>query len=65
MPENNRLPKEIAFSHAMKLAEQFVANGDVRLRGNSNESSDEMAMLGDLIDTLYNVVQSTYANLDA
>ena len=38
---------------ATQLAAAFVANGDIRLGGNTRDDSTAMAMLGDLIDTLY------------
>ncbi|MEO8118026.1 MAG: hypothetical protein ABI606_01730 [Rhodoferax sp.] len=38
---------------AVELAAAFVANGDIRLAGSTRENSTAMAMLGDLITTLY------------
>lgn len=44
---------EDLFSHATKLASAFIANGDIRLSGNTRSDTEAMAMTRDLIVTLY------------
>ncbi len=38
---------------AVQLAAAFIANGDIRLGGSTRENTPGMAMLEDLIATLY------------
>lgn len=45
---------EQRFGQAVQLAAAFVANGDIRLNGSTREDSQAMAMVGDLIGSLYN-----------
>ena len=49
----NEQIKEAQFDQAVKLAAAFVANGDIRLGGSTRPDSDAVAMLSDLISTLY------------
>ena len=54
---------EQLISHAVTLAAAFVANGDIRLEGNTNEDSKAMAITRDLISTLYAEIASLDAEL--
>ncbi len=44
---------EQLISHAIALAGAFIANGDIRLSGDTRDNSTAMAMTRDLISTLY------------
>lgn len=48
---------------AAQLAAAFVANGDIRLSGNTREDSTAMAMLGDLLASLYAKLTAVEADL--
>ncbi|KFB95397.1 hypothetical protein GTGU_04699 [Trabulsiella guamensis ATCC 49490] len=62
--ENNRLPKEVAYAHAIQLASAFISNGDIRLKGSTRPESDSFEMTMELIETLYQRVQDTWKHLD-
>ncbi|WP_310609209.1 hypothetical protein [Limnohabitans sp.] len=44
---------EKCFDQAVTLAAAFVANGDIRLNGNTGVDAQSQAMLKDLLTTLY------------
>lgn len=48
---------EKTFDQAVTLAAAFVANGDIRCGGNTNQNTMAMDQLGDLLTTLYKVVE--------
>lgn len=50
----NDQQQEHRFDQAVQLAAAFVANGDIRLNNSTREDSQAMAMLVDLIGSLYN-----------
>lgn len=53
---------EKLFDQAVQLAAGFVANGDIRLNGTTREDSTAMAMLADLIPTLYQTLLQARQN---
>lgn len=56
--------REKCFEQALALAAAFVANGDIRLAGGSPDpNQDSMAKLGDLIDSLFDLVAQQRARL--
>ncbi|MFZ2948803.1 MAG: hypothetical protein WA003_04900 [Desulfuromonadaceae bacterium] len=55
---------ETVFSHAVTIAAAFVANGDIRCGGNTNENTTAMAQLGDLLPTLYKVIYEARGNAE-
>jgi len=44
------------FAAAVELAKCFILNGDIRLGDSIRPDSPNMMRLGDLIDSLYNVL---------
>ncbi|WEJ89321.1 MAG: hypothetical protein P0Y63_29500 [Klebsiella huaxiensis] len=62
--EDNRLPKDVAFAHAVQLAAAFISNGDIRLNGSTRPESATFDMTTDLIETLYERIQQTWDDLD-
>ncbi|WP_128804890.1 MULTISPECIES: hypothetical protein [Klebsiella] len=61
--EDNRLPKDVAFAHAVQLTAAFISNGDVRLNGDTRPGSASLNMTSELIETLYDEIQQTWENL--
>jgi hypothetical protein len=51
------MPHDEKFSAALRLAECFIKNGDVRLGHSTRPDSDNLTMLGDLIVGLYTVIE--------
>lgn len=49
---------EKRLDRAVQLASSFIANGDIRMAGNTRETSNGMTILGDLLVSLYNVLES-------
>lgn len=49
---------EKLFAHAVTLTAAFVANGDIRCGGSTREDSQAMAQVGDMITTLYGVLEA-------
>ena len=47
------MQSERLFEQAVQLAAAFVANGDIRLGGDTRSSSQAQDMLADLIPSLY------------
>ncbi len=56
--------EEESFAQAVQLAAGFVANGDIRLGGDTQPSSDSALMLCDLIPTLYAVVEHARSTIE-
>lgn len=46
----------VLFDHAVTMASAFIANGDIRLAGNTREDSQAMDMVHDLVISLYRVL---------
>ncbi len=53
---------ERIFDQAVELASAFIANGDIRMGGNTNEDTPAMMMLADLIPSLYQMLQDARKN---
>lgn len=47
------MQSERLFEQAVQLAAAFVANGDIRLAGDTRSNAQAQAMLADLIPALY------------
>lgn len=52
------------FQQAVQLAAAFVANGDIRLEGSTRSDSQAQVMLGDLILSLYETLDSADDHLE-
>jgi hypothetical protein len=53
---------EKLFDQAVSLASAFIANGDIRMSGNTNEDSTAMMQLADLIPSLYQMLETARQN---
>ena len=53
---------EKIFDQAVALAGAFIANGDIRMGGNTNADTPAMMMLADLIPSLYQMLQEARKN---
>ena len=47
---------EQTFAQAVTIAAAFIANGDIRCGGCTNDQTTAMAQLGDFIPTIYDVI---------
>ena len=56
---------EKIFEHAVTLTAAFVANGDFRCGGSTRENSTGALQVGDMLTTMYAVVQSARQSIEA
>jgi hypothetical protein len=56
---NQQTQHDLNFERSISLATAFVANGDIRLSGNTREDSTAIVMVKDLIASLYKVLEET------
>ncbi len=56
------MDSEKTFDQAVQLTAAFIANGDIRIGGNTRGDTDAQAMLADLIPTLYQTLLRARAN---
>lgn len=54
---NQQTQHDLNFERAISLAVAFVANGDIRLSSNTCEDSTAIAMVKDLVVSLYKVLE--------
>lgn len=59
------MKNDALFAHAVTIASAFVANGDIRCGGNTNENTAAMEMIGDLITTTYRTLERAQAQLES
>lgn len=57
------MDSEKTFDQAVRLAAAFIANGDIRLGGNTRSDTEAQAMLADLIPTLYQTLSRARGNV--
>lgn len=56
---NQQTQHDLNFERSILLVAAFVANGDIRLSGNTRENSTTIVMVKDLIVSLYKVLEET------
>jgi len=59
------MKNDILFAHAVTLASAFIANGDIRCGGNTNENTAAMDMIGDMVTSIYRTLERTQVQLES